>query len=127
MRMLLRWAPVEKEWDDYGEEVVSEFSRKNIQLIVGIHGLSENDSYNFLADLERAINQDLEGTCGKAGFLFCSGYGEEKQGTLFDCIAWKRDRGYVREQKAMIMESFKNAYMQLEGKYKEIGENLPDI
>jgi hypothetical protein len=118
MEMILEWEPPEMVWDFYKcKEIPSKSDQENIFLSVCIKGLSEDGSYRFLADLEDAVNRELQEAYGNESFMRCSGYAEEEDGVLYDTIGWKRDLGNVSEQKRKILKVFRNSYKQLRGNY----------
>ena len=121
MRITLNWGKPIMEWDYYKEkEVPSKFDREYITLEVGIKGLSEKKSYMFLYDLGIAINKDVDivDCYGTTEFSGCCAYEDVEENALHDECYWKRDYGYVREQKKEIMQSVRKICKELRKKYE---------
>lgn len=114
MKVVLQWEKPNMEWDCVKEkEMPSKYDRQTICLSVGIIGLSEKESYNFLDTLENEINKNLEKTYGKTSFLRCSSYEDIKEKSLYDTLTWKRDFGCVSKQKENITKTIRECVKNL--------------
>ena len=119
MRLVLEWNSPVMEWDYWNnKEVPSKLDREKIFLSVGIKGLSEDESYSFLDDLEMAINEELEAEYGHTSFARCSGYEDTEENALCDTCGWEREFGNVAEQKKEIMQTIRRVYKELKKKYE---------
>lgn len=128
MQISFHWQAAIKEIDTgTGKEVPSELDRNYIWLDVGIKGLSENEAYEFQNILEDAINRNTAHLYGKTSFSRCTGYGDVKDGALYDYCGWKRNFGCTREQKENIkfgvrraIEEAMEAFLEKQGEREEL-------
>ncbi len=118
MTTSLKWAPLLRDHNFYGEEVINKFSEECITLTVGVRGLSESDCCKFLCDLEKIINKELAETYGETSFEFCAEYGAERENTLYENISFDRCKGEVADQKKEIMEVVRRACTELKKQYQ---------
>lgn len=121
MRITLNWGKPIMEWNYYKEkDIPSKFDKEHITLEVGIKGLSKEKSYMFLNDLGIAINnnEDIAGNYGKTEFSKCCAYEDVEENALHDECYWKRDYGYIREQKKEIMQNVRKICKELKKKYE---------
>lgn len=120
MKLVLEWNSPVMEWDSWKcKEVPSKLDREYIWLSVGIKGLSEDASYEFLNDLQKAINEELESDYGETDFARCSGYGDTEENALYDVCGWHRDFGNVGEQKKEIVRTIRSVYKELKKQYEQ--------
>ena len=118
MKISLEWQAPIMEWDYVKEkQVPSKDDKENIFLTVGIKELSENKTYEFLDELEIAINKELSEGYGKTSFMRCSSYEDTENKALYDTCGWKRDFGNIAEQKREIIQTIRSIYKELKKKY----------